>query len=154
MLTAQDIMTDASITFSPETDIRTAAKILLEHRINGAPVVDANGALLGVLCQSDLVAQQKTLAVPSFLTILDGFIPLRSLDDLDREAQKIAAITVGQAMTPRPKAIGPDTSIEEIATLMVEKKLYTLPVVKDGRLVGVVGKEDVLRTLLTGKNNG
>jgi CBS domain-containing protein len=154
MLTAKDIMTTTPITLSPETDIRSAAKTLLEHRINGAPVVDAKGTLLGVLCQSDLIAQQKTLAVPSFLTILDGFIPLRSLDDLDREAEKISATTVGQAMTKKPRSVGPDTTVEEIATLMVEKKLYTLPVVEGGRLIGVVGKEDVLRTLLAGQNNG
>ena len=67
---------------------------------------------------------------------------------LEQEVAKIAAVTVAQAMTPDPVTIGPATGLEEIAALMVEKNFHTLPVVDDGRLVGVVGKEDVLRTLL------
>lgn len=58
MLKAKDIMTKEVATVSPETEISTAAKLLLEKRINGLPVVDAFGRLVGVLCQSDLVAQQ------------------------------------------------------------------------------------------------
>jgi CBS domain-containing protein len=59
----------------------------------------------------------------------------------------MTALTVDKAMTVNPVSIQPDTPLEDIATMMVEKKLYTLPVVENNRLVGVVGKEDVLRTL-------
>jgi CBS domain-containing protein len=63
--------------------------------------------------------------------------------------EKIAAVTVGQAMTPDPVTVGPQTDIEEVAALMADKKYHTLLVIEDGRLVGIVGKEDVLRTLLS-----
>ena len=148
MLKAIDIMTPDPVTLSPDTDIRTAATLLLDKKINGAPVVDAQGRLLGVLCQSDLVAQQKQVTLPSIFAMLDGFIALSSRDDFEREMQKIAATKVSQAMTPDPKTVGPETPIDEIATVMVNEKLFTLPVVDQGRLVGVVGKEDILRTLL------
>jgi len=148
MLKAQDIMTTECITFTPDTDIPTALKTLLEKKINGAPVVD-DGLVVGVLCQSDLVAQQKKVTLPSFFTLLDGVIPLSSPEEMEREMQKIAALQVGDAMTPAPTFITPDTTIEDIATMMTNEKLYTLPVVEDGRLVGVVGKEDVLKTLLS-----
>jgi len=149
MLKAKDIMTSECITMSPDTDIATAAKILLDNKINGAPVVDG-GEVVGVLCQSDLVAQQKKVTLPSFFTLLDGVFPLSSHDDLEREMQKIAALTVAEAMTPAPIFISPETHIEDIATMMANEKLYTLPVLDNGKLVGVVGKEDVLRTLLQG----
>jgi len=148
MLKAIDIMTPDPFTLSPETDIRTAATLLLEKKINGAPVVDATGKLVGVLCQSDLVAQQKQVTLPSVFAMLDGFIALSSRDDFEREMQKIAATNVAQAMTSDPKTVSPQTPLEEIATAMVNEKLYTLPVVDAGKLVGVVGKEDILRTLL------
>ncbi|OGR38249.1 MAG: hypothetical protein A2051_13385 [Desulfovibrionales bacterium GWA2_65_9] len=148
MLKAIDIMTPDPVTLSPDTDIRTAATLLLDKKINGAPVVDAQGKLLGVLCQSDLVAQQKQVTMPSIFAMLDGFIALSSRDDFEREIQKIAATNVAQAMTKDPKTVTPQTLIDEIATVMVNEKLYTLPVVDAGKLVGVVGKEDILRTLL------
>ena len=72
----------------------------------------------------------------------------RNYSKLPWEAQKIAATTVGDAMTPDPVSVAPDTGIETLAALMVDSNFHTLPVVEDGKLVGVVGKEDVLRTLL------
>jgi CBS domain-containing protein len=153
MITAREIMTTELITLNPETDIVTATRLLLEKRINGAPVVDDGGRLLGILCQSDLVAQQKKLPIPSLFTLLDGFIQLSSTKQLDKIVRKIAALTVADAMTPEPVVIQPDTPVETIAALMVDSNLHTLPVVEANRLVGIVGKEDVLRTLLSGPHS-
>lgn len=150
MLKVKDIMSKEVITFSPDTEIAYAANLLLEKRINGAPVVNEAGALVGILCQSDLVTQQKSLPLPSIFTFLEGFIRITSIKQLDRDVQKIAAITVAQAMTPDPFTVRSDTSIEEVANLMVEKSFHTLPVVDDGKLVGIVGKADILKTLTSG----
>ncbi len=148
MIRAKDVMTSDVITVSPDTDITQAAKIILENRINGVPVIDANGKLVGILCQSDLVAQQKAFPVPSVFTLMDGFMPLTSLKRLEKEIEKIAAVSVGDAMTPDPVTVGPLTSIEEVASMMVDKNYHTLPVMKDDELVGIVGKEDVLKILI------
>jgi CBS-domain-containing membrane protein len=149
MLKARDIMTKEVITVSPDMEITKAAKILLERRINGLPVVDAFGRLVGIVCQSDLVVQQKRFPIPSVFTLLESFIPLTSMKRIEKEVEKIAALTVKQAMTTYPVTVGPDTDIEEVARLMVDKKYHTLPVVEDGKVVGIVGKEDVLKTLLS-----
>ena len=149
MLKARDIMTKEVITVSPDTEITKAATILLERRINGLPVVDAFGRLVGILCQSDLVVQQKRFPIPSVFTLLESFIPLTSMKRIDKEVEKIAALTVKQAMTTDPVTVGPDTDIEEVARLMVDKKYHTLPVVDGDKVVGIVGKEDVLKTLLS-----
>ena len=148
MTTAKDIMTSEVITISPDTDVAQAAKLLLTSRINGVPVVDDAGELVGILCQSDLIIQQKNIPLPSLFTFLDGFIPLTPSKNLDKEVEKIAATKVSDAMTADPVTVGPDTGIEEIAALMVEKNYHTLPVVDGDKLVGIVGKEDVLRTLI------
>jgi len=151
MAKAKDIMTRDLITVSPETDITEAAKILLDKHINGLPVVDETGELVGIICQSDLIALQKRVRLPSVFTLLDTFIPVRSQKSIDKELEKITATKVAQAMTTNPIVINSENTVEDIATLMVEKNLHTLPVLEGGKLVGVVGKEDVLSTLMPSK---
>ena len=148
MLTVKDIMTTDVVRLSPQTDIGSAANLLLDKRINGVPVVDEQDNMVGILCQSDLIVQQKKFPVPSLFTLLDGFIPLTSMKRLEAEVQKMSAATVADAMTPNPVTVTPETTIEDAANTMVEKNVHTLPVVDKGKLVGVVGKEDILKTLL------
>ena len=154
MIKVKDIMTKEIITVSPDTEISSAAKILIEKRINGLPVVDAYGRLVGILCQSDLVAQQKSIPLPSVFTLLESVIPLTSMKRIDKEVEKIAALTVKQAMTPDPVTVSPDTGIEEVAKLMVDNKYHTLPVLEGDKIVGIVGKEDVLKTLIAAEKTG
>jgi CBS domain-containing protein len=149
MIKARDIMTTDVITLAPDMDFASAARILLDNHINGAPVVDESGQLVGILCQSDLVAQHKRMPVPTLITLLDSFLSLTPAKELEKQARKIAAMTVGEAMTRNPVTVRPDTGIETIAGLMVDSGLHTLPVVNEGRLAGVIGKADVLRTLLS-----
>ncbi len=146
-MTVQEVMTPDPVTVTPATPVGQAAALMLERRINGLPVVDDSGALVGIICQSDLIAEQKKLPLPSFFTLLDGYIPLTSLKHLEREVERIAAVNVGQAMTRQPVTVGPRTPLSQAAALMVDSNFHTLPVLDQGRLVGVVGKEDLLRSL-------
>ena len=148
MIIVRDIMTTDPITVAPDMEISSAAKILIDSRINGLPVVDDSGRLVGILCQSDLIAQQKKLPIPTVFTFLDSIIQLSSTKQLEKQVRKIAALTVADAMTPDPVTVRPDTGIETVAALMVDNSFHTLPVVDNTRLVGIIGKEDVLRTLL------
>lgn len=147
-VTAGDIMESDVVTVSPETDIVTAAKVLLRHQFNGVPVVDDEKRLIGILCQSDLIFQQKKVSLPSFFSLLDGIIPLSSSKQLDEEIKKIAATNVEQAMVKEVVSVGPEAKISEIASLMVENHFHTIPVVENGKLVGIIGKEDILNELI------
>ncbi|MFA5905675.1 MAG: CBS domain-containing protein [Desulfobacula sp.] len=148
MIKAKDIMERNIISVQPDTDITKAVGILLENHINGVPVVDETGALKGILCQSDLIFQQKNVPVPPIFILLDGIIPLSSSKKFNAELEKMAAIKVEQAMVKNPVSVGPEAPISEIASLMVEKHFHTIPVVEDGKLVGIIGKEDVLKVLI------
>lgn len=147
MQTAREIMTPNPITVKPEDSIANAVKILLDKHFNGMPVVNDAGELMGVLCQSDLVAQQKKLEFPSVFTIFDGIIPFGS-NNLEKDLKKITALTVKDAMTVNPVTASPDALLEDIATLMVKAKYYSLPVVENGKVIGIIGKEDILRTVV------
>lgn len=153
MLKAKDIMTKDVITVQPDTEVVQAANLLLEHHINGLPVVDDEGHVKGIICQSDLIVQQRKIPLPSFFIMLDSFIPLTSPKNIEKELQKMSAVTVKDAMTPDPITVDPETDLEDIATLMVKHKIHTLPVLDHGRLVGIIGKEDILRTLMSGKKD-
>ncbi|MFP4035431.1 MAG: CBS domain-containing protein [Desulfovermiculus sp.] len=143
-----EIMSTDVITVQPDTNISQAASLLLANHVNGLPVVDDENNLVGIICQSDLIVQQKKIPVPTVFTLLDGLIPLSSMSHLEKEVQKMAATTVEQAMTPDPIAVSPDTELEDVADLMVKKNFHSIPVVDEGKLVGIVGKEDVLKTLI------
>jgi len=148
MLTVKNIMKTDIISVTPETEITYATKLLLENHINGLPVIDKNEKLVGIICQSDVIAQQKKIPIPSFFSFLDGFISFSSMKNLEKEVKKISAVTVSEAMTPNPVTVRPDTLIEVVAALMVDSNYHTIPVVEGGKLVGIVGKEDILRTLV------
>ncbi len=148
MVLVQDIMTRDVISVTPDTEITQAAMILIDKHINGLTVVDVDGKLVGVICQSDIIAQQKRMPIPSLFTFLDGYIALSSIKHLEKEVRKIAAVTVGEAMSINPVTVRPDSSIETAAALMVDRNFHTLPVVSEGKLVGVLGKEDILRMLI------
>lgn len=150
MLKAGDIMTKEVIAVHPETEIVQAARLLLEHHINGLPVVDQEGRLEGIICQDDLVTQQKKIPIPSYFILLDSLIPLTSQKDIEKALKKMAAVTVGEAMSTDLITVGPDTELEEIATLMVKHNIHTVPVIDEGKLVGIIGKEDILKTIMPG----
>ncbi len=150
MLKAKDIMTQKVVTVSPETRIEEAVRLMLENHYNALPVVDKEGRVRGIISKEDLIAEQRKFPIPSVFTILDAVIPLSSPKRLEKEIKKIAATTVEQAMTSDPITIEPETTLEEIATLMVKKNIHTFPVVEKEKLVGIIGKEDILRTLMPG----
>ena len=85
MLKVKDIMTRELITVSPEAEIVHATKLLLENRINGVPVTDETGKLVGILCQSDLIAQQKHLPHPLFFHTSE-WINSSDLQETNRKA--------------------------------------------------------------------
>ena len=148
MVIAEDIMETDVICISPDTEVPKAVEILLKNHINGVPVVNDNNELVGILCQSDLIFQQKEMPIPPIFTILDSIIPLSSSKKLEDTLQKISAATVDQAMIKDPVTISADTPVSEIASLMVEKHFHTLPVVDGKKLIGIIGKEDILKTLI------
>ncbi len=148
MLRAKDIMTKDVITVTPDTDIKELAKLLTEHRINGVPVIDNNGKIIGIVSESDLVMLQKNLHIPTVVAIFDAVVYLESMKQFENELKKMASTMVKDIFHKKYFAVTPDSLLSEVATIMDEKKLGTIPVVDDGTLVGVIGKVDIVRSLI------
>lgn len=148
MQTARDIMTENVITVTPETTVQELAKVLTEKSIGGVPVLDSEGSLLGVVTESDLIDQKKKIHIPTMVTLLDSFFYLENPDKMVEEMKKFAGTTVGDILSKDPVTVEEETTLEEIATIMAEKHVHTLPVVKGDKLVGIIGKKDIIKTLI------
>lgn len=150
MLTARDIMTKEVVTVTPQTGVRELAALLLARNISGAPVVDEAGKVLGVVTESDLVFLNKKVHLPTAVAILDAFVFLESPGKMEQELKKMAGTKVGDICSQRLISVRPDTELEELATLMAEQQVHTLPVLEGEQLVGVIGKADIIRTIAQG----
>jgi len=148
MLNASDIMTTDVITVKKDTSLKDLAKLLYENHINGVPVVDDDGQLIGIICESDLIRKDKKLHIPTVVAIFDWVLYLESPKKIEKEIQRINATTVEDLYTKNVITVDEKTLIDEIATIMEQKKIYTIPVMDGDRLVGVVGKADLLRSLI------
>lgn len=152
MLTAKDLMSANVIAVTLDTEIRELAKVLAANRISGAPVLDGAGRVIGVVTESDLIFQNKKVHIPTAFAILDSFIFLEDPEKMEQELRKMAGTKVADICTANPVTVREDTPVEEIATLMAEKKVHTLPVLDgNGQLVGVIGKADLIRMIAEGK---
>ena len=151
MLNASDIMTTDVITVKKETPLAELAEILTKNHINGVPVIDDEGLLIGIICESDLIRRDKKLHIPTVVALFDAVFYLESSKKMEKEIQLISATTVEELFTRKVVTVDERTPIDEIATIMTQKKIYTIPVMDGERLVGIVGKNDVIRTFVTSK---
>ncbi len=148
MKRARDIMTRTVHTVPPDMPLDALAKAFTEKRVSGFPVVDQEGKIIGVVTESDLIHQNQRLHIPTTIALFDAVIVLGSSRRLEEEIRRVAATTVGEIMTPDPVTVDEDMPVEEIAALMAERRIHTLPVLDaEGNLVGVIGKVDVIRGL-------
>lgn len=144
MLKARDVMTRVLITVSPDTTIEDLGRLFIEKNVSGAPVVDSEGRLIGIVTENDLINKNSRLHIPTVLRLFDAFIPLGS-SRLEQEIKKMAASTVGDICSRKVVSIDEDASLEDIATIMTDRKIHLLPVLKDGRLTGIIGKKDLIK---------
>jgi len=147
MLNASDIMTTEIITVKKDTSLKVLARILYKNHINGVPVVDDDGQLIGIICESDLIRKDQKLHIPTVVAIFDVVFYLERPKKFVEEIQRINATTVEDLYTKEIITVDEKTPIDEIATLMTKKKIYTIPVVDGDRLVGIIGKADLIRTI-------
>lgn len=146
MLKAKDIMTKDVITVKPETTIEEFARLLMKYQISGTPVVDENRKLKGIVTENDLISKNSRLHIPTVLRLFDAYIPLGT-SKMERDIKKMAASIVDEICTKEVISVDDEASVEYIATIMTEKRIHLLPVLREGKLAGIIGKKDLIRGL-------
>ncbi len=149
-LKARDIMNRDVVTVRPDTSVEELGRLFIEKDIPGAPVVDEDGTLYGIVTENDLISKEKRLHIPTIIRVADAFIPIESDARVEQEIRRMAATSVGEICTRDVITVDEDTPVADIATIMTEKKIHLLPVLSDGRLVGIIGKKDVIRAISGG----
>jgi len=147
MLQARDIMTKEVLTVTPETPIAELARLIEKRNIGGVPVVDQSGRLAGIVTQSDLVEHVQEMELPPAINILDLHLFLQIPSHLFHKVEKLLGRTVGDIMTPNPITVNADTAAPKIAALMTRHQVHTIPVLEQGKVVGIIGKMDLIRAL-------
>lgn len=145
--TARDIMTPGPITVEPVTPVKDAAKLMAERGVGALPVLDG-GRLVGIVTEGDLIMQDVRVEFPTSFHLLDGLLLYPpTVSRFESELKKAVAATVADIMTGDPVTVDADASIEDVATLMVDRNVSRLPVVEGGTVIGIVSKSDIVRTL-------
>jgi CBS domain-containing protein len=138
----EDFMTRRVVTITPDTTFLAAARLMLEHRVGGLPVVDASGHMIGVFSESDLLREAGRGENGSpWLQLMVG------PDGEPTEPMRLDARKVGDAMTREPIAIAPGASIAQACCLLHEHRLRRLPVVESVKLVGMIARADLVRAV-------
>ncbi|MER3457442.1 MAG: hypothetical protein C4309_01150, partial [Chloroflexota bacterium] len=126
---ARDIMTTEVITVQPETPVNEVARLMIEHNISGLPVVDEEGSVIGVITELDLVVRNARLHLPTFIQILDAQIYLETPGRYRERLRHMLGTQAQDIMSSPAVTVSPDTELEDVADLMVRRRVNPLPVV-------------------------
>ena len=140
---AKDVMTTKIVKVSPDNSVRHACKIMLDNHVSGIPVVDDDGHLLGIISEGDLI--RRTELGGGAFAPTDTAMPAEARADA---YVKRTSWKVGDTMTRDPVTIDEETSLTRVAQLMQDHGIKRVPVVRDGELIGIVGRADLLRAIL------
>jgi CBS-domain-containing membrane protein len=141
---ATDVMVRDVVTVKPETDVVTAIKLLVEHDISALPVLDQTGTVIGVISEADLVRRTEIGTEKQRPWWLEALTPGSILAE---EFSKSHGRTVGEIISPHVVSASEDTSIGEIAALLERHRIKRVPIIKDGKLIGIVSRSNLIQAL-------
>lgn len=141
---AKDVMTTSVVTVAPDTPVAEIARLLVERHISAVPVVDGNDRVLGIVSEGDLMHRPETGGRRRHSWWLGFFA---SSDEMARDYAKACGRRASDVMTSKVVTVSEDTPIAEIAHLLEEHRIKRVPVMRGGRLVGIVSRADLLRAV-------
>jgi len=145
------IMTNDVVTVTPETSIDDVACLIWEHKIGSLPVVE-NGRVVGIVTDYDLITRETEYDSPVFFSFLEAYFRIPGTGN-EEQLRRILATSARELMSSPAVTVGPDETVQDVATLMYDKRLNALPVVdEDGALVGIVTRADIVRLMVADEN--
>ena len=145
---ARDVMVSPVITVKPSSSVREVAKIFLERRISAAPVVDDQGKLVGIVSEGDLLHRAEAGTERHRSWWLQLFT---AEETLATEYVKAHARKVLDVMTRDVITAGPNTPLHEIAALLEQNSIKRVPIVKDGQLIGIVSRANLIQAVASAR---
>jgi CBS domain-containing protein len=143
----REILTQPVVTVREETTLEEVARVMLEHRIGGVPVVDARGILRGIITEADFAGKEEHFSFSTFrwLDVFGHSLENEKIEQIYRQARTMLAREV---MTTDVITVSEDDPLEQVVAQMVENGVHLVPVLRDGIPVGIVARHDLLRLML------
>jgi CBS domain-containing protein len=143
----QEIMTRDVATVRPDTTVDEIARTMVRRGISGLPVVTPAGRIVGMVTELDLIARNARLDAPAFFRILDGWVALESPEHFQARLRHMLGTTAREVMSAMVVSVPPELELEGLVELMERQRVNPVPVVDGGRLVGIVSRTDIVRTM-------
>ena len=148
---AKDIMTTNVVTVAPDARVAEIAALLLERRISGVPVVDADGRILGIVSEGDLMRRAEGETERRHSWWLDL---MASSEESAAAYVKTHGMHAEDVMTRSPITVGEEMPVRDVAEILEKRHIKRVPVVRDGKIVGIVSRANLLQGLAAGANKG
>ncbi len=143
-----DVMSTEVITVQPTTSVNKIAHLMSDNDISGLPVVDDNNEVVGVITELDLIVRNARFKMPTYFVILDSIIYLERPGHFRERLQHMLGTTAEEIMSKPPKIVTPNSTIEDLASLMIDRRMNPLPVVdEENKLIGIVSRSDIIRMM-------
>ena len=143
-------MTEEIITVTKSTSIKKLSDLFIKHKVNGFPVLDEEGQLIGIVTEKNLIEQSKNLHIPTVIALFDAVIYLESGKNFEEEVKRYSGTQVEDIFTSNVVTVSPNADIHEIASLMADKSVHSIPVVEGKKILGIIGKLDIIKGLARG----
>jgi CBS domain-containing protein len=153
MMRARDVMTTTVVSVTPETTVHELARLLMQHRISAAPVVDANRRVIGMVSEGDLLHREE-IDTEQTQGRQSWWLEMLGTDRGAGDYIKSHARTVGEIMTREPICVNEDASLANIASVLESRHIKRVPVLRDGRLIGIVSRSNLVQALASAPVDG
>jgi CBS domain-containing protein len=146
---ASDIMRKGVVFVNEDDSIEDVLKILMKNNVSGVPVINKDKKVLGVVTEQDLITKEKGLNIPSYIEFVASILFIDGNLKYNTDHEKIITLTAKEIMSAPAYTVYLDASIEEIASVMVNRRINRVPVIdKDRKLIGIIGRSDLLPILI------
>lgn len=144
----KDIMTREVITVRTEVTINEIARILVENKISGVPVVDAAGLLVGIVSEGDLLHKETSPRIPDFINILGAIIFYNGVQRYNEDFKKLVAKQACDIMTEKVVVVSEEAEVQKVAELMLQHGINRVPVMAGDKIAGIISRADIIKILV------
>ncbi len=145
---AKDIMVTEVITIKQHTTIEEIARVLIDNKISGVPVVDEAGHLMGMVTEGDLLHKETNPRLPHAVNILGAIIYYNGVEQYNEDFKKMMASQALNIMTDKVITVTAEQEVEDIVKLMLEHGIKRVPVMEGERIIGIISRADIVKCLL------
>lgn len=145
----KDVFNKSVISINKKATIEEATQLMMEKRVGGLPVVDDENSIVGMLTEKDIIARHKEIMPVPHVDVLGVFFYLEDPGRANKEFKRALAVMVEDAMSTPVYSVSPEDEIAVVLELMVTQGYNRIPVEENGELVGIIAREDLLKSLVT-----